>query len=108
MNLTLKALKAVATAIALATVFFAFAVYRPRSGVNVGAETNHVTNGAVTIHSAAKHDTSQPLGSLVASGKETDGEETEQQPPPAPITPPVMTSPPGAEKVEQKSQGTRP
>ncbi len=108
MNLTLQTLKAVATAIALATVFFAFAVYHPPSGGNVGAESSH--GGTVTIHSAAKYDLSRPLGALATSGKETDGErdETEQQPPPAPITPPVITSPPGAEKVEQKSQGTRP
>jgi hypothetical protein len=33
---------------------------------------------------------------------------TAQQSPAAPITPPVMTSPPGAAAVEQRSQGTRP
>jgi len=33
---------------------------------------------------------------------------TAQQSPTAPITPPVMTSPPGAAVVEQRSQGTRP
>jgi hypothetical protein len=82
MNLTLQTLKAVATAIALATVFFAFAVYHPPSGGNVGAESSH--GGTVTIHSAAKYDLSRPLGALATSGKETDGErdETEQQPPP--------------------------
>src|ERR1051325_3200773 len=107
MNLTLNARTAVATAIALATVFFASAVYRPRSGANASAETNHGANGAVTIYSDAKHDLSQSLKSLAVSVKEADGEETEQQPPAAPIKPPVITTPPGAEKVEQKAQGSR-
>ncbi len=86
----------------------------------------------VTVHPAVKHDISQPLAAVTkSSGEERqsgethpsvfqipsqalatdpDGErdETAQQNPAAPITPPVMTSPAGAAKVEQKSQGTQP
>src|SRR5262245_49794203 len=69
-----------------------------------------VSNTA-TAHQAVKHDISQPLGiPLQALAADPDGEdeETVQQNPAAPIMPPVMTSPPGAATVEQKSQGTRP
>jgi hypothetical protein len=45
--------------------------------------------------------------SRVNVGRANDLSETAQQSP-SPIVPPVMTSPPGAAKVEQKSQGIRP
>jgi hypothetical protein len=138
MNLTWQALQAVATAIALATLFFAFAVYRPRSGVNARMETSHVKDGTVMVHPAVAHVLSRPLRSLADSDTETpggashppafalrtsrfavpspalaadpdsEGGATERQSPAASTTPPVMTSPPGAAAVEQRSQGTRP
>ncbi len=80
--------------------------------------------GAITVHSAVKHDLSQPLGSLAESGKEMDRDAahspaleilhklspltptTRMMKPSnrihaAPITPPVITTPPGAERLSK-------
>ncbi|MEW6206718.1 MAG: hypothetical protein AB1631_00020 [Acidobacteriota bacterium] len=128
MNLTLRAIKAVAI---VAAVFLALAMHGPRAGKNIDTKTDHIKSGAV--QPALARDISRPLWSLADSDGETngganhssdsvrhsllavplrmpDGEggETEQQSPAAPITPPVITIPAGAEKVEQKFQGARP
>lgn len=77
----------------------------PRSGAQAGAETNHAKDGTVTVRLAVTHDISKPLGALVVNNALS---ETMQQGPATPITPPVITVPPGAAAVEQRSQGTRP
>ncbi len=111
MNSILQALKVVATTMAIAVVVLAFANPRSRSA------PSHKRGGTVTVHQAVARDISRPLPELV-SGRivtkeaiERKSGETVQQNPPAPaapIVPPVITSPPGAAVVEQKSQGTRP
>src|SRR5262245_53726325 len=89
-----------------------------------GTNTRRVKGRRVTVRPAVAHDISRPLGSLVESNRAVHGlvladasgalasnaelGERGNQSPPAPITPPVITSPPGAAAVEQKSQGTRP
>jgi len=110
MNLALQTLKAVATVSVLVSVV-AFAVYHSRSENTAGAETKRAKGGAATVQYAAAHDISRPLSSLSSPGEEADGESVEterRQNPAAPIIPPVITSPPGAAKVEQRSQGSRP
>jgi hypothetical protein len=77
----------------------------PRSGAQTGAEIGHTKDGAVTVRLAVTHDISQPLGALVLNNALS---ETMQQGPATPITPPVITVPPGSAAVEQRSQGTRP
>src|SRR5438046_1115890 len=119
MNLTLQLFKAMATAIALALVIYAFASYQLRSGASTDKESKRAKNGAVTVHQAVAHDVSRPLSELAASGAERETgtthppaftvpsqalandpdderDETAAQNPAAPITPPVMTSPAGA------------
>jgi len=137
MNPTLQSLKTVAIAVAPVTIFFAFAAYQLCSEVDVSLGTSQVKGGTVTMRSAVAHDISRPLVALADFDKEPLGDasqslafalrssqfeapshalapnpegehsETEQQGSAAPITPPVMTSPPGAAAVEQRSQGTR-
>ncbi|HEU4386733.1 MAG TPA: hypothetical protein VFV34_02970, partial [Blastocatellia bacterium] len=51
---------------------------------------------------------SQALASKSDSEHYSERDKQDEQSPAAPITPPVITVPPGAEAVEQKSQGTRP
>lgn len=80
MNFVLRARKAVAAALTLATLFFAFAAYPYGKIRNPSAAADEVRNG----------------------------DEPNQQSSPAPITPPVITVPPGAAAVEQKTQGARP
>src|SRR5215510_4168745 len=103
MNLTLRALKTVAILSALMTVAALF-MYRPRSENTPRAEAGHVKGGAATIQYAVAHDTSRPLNCLSDPDEEGDGErgETEQQNPSAPVAPPVITTPTGAAKVEQR------
>src|SRR5882724_3863724 len=60
----------------------------------------------VTVNSAAAHDVSKPLRSLVPADDESESA-PQQNPSPTP-TPPIITSPPGAGAIEQKLQGTRP
>jgi hypothetical protein len=84
MNLILQSLKAVATAIALAIVVMALVMYQPHRSV-----------GEIRNPSAAADEIRK-------------GDEPEEQSPAAPIPPPVITVPPGAAAVEQKSQGARP
>jgi hypothetical protein len=63
--------------------------------VKAGIEKNCANDAIVTVHRAVGEAGNVP-------------DEGDPQNPPAPIIPPVMTSPPGAAAVEQRSQGTRP
>lgn len=105
MNSTMQALKAVATIMAIAVVVPASHDSRSRS-VYKPKRTN-----TVTMHQPVAHDTSPALPELGAD-EPIEGERgpsAQQNPAPAaPIVPPVITSPPGAAAVEQRSQGTRP
>lgn len=137
MKLALQSLKSVATAIILATVFFAFAVYGQHARGNHGKKTRHVKKGSITNRCAVAHDLSRPLWALADADKDVfsrtgqpptiapyishltipsqslagnqndESNETLKQNSAAPITLPVMTSPKGAAAVEQRSQGTR-
>src|SRR5262249_46423488 len=69
-------------------------------------------NEAVTVHAAVARDVSPALRPLVTATNTLDL--TQQTPTPTPTptptatpTPPIMVSPPGAAKIEQKSQGPR-
>src|SRR5262249_55406574 len=111
MKLTLKALGAVAFATVLVAVVIT--AYRPRAGKNKIAEIDKAESGQVTVDTDVAHDVSKPLNSLSAPDEkdeedEAEREEAGRQNPPAPIKPPVITSPPGAAKVEQQSQGAKP
>src|SRR5687768_66345 len=138
MKLTLHSLRAAATAMILVTVFFAFAVCGQHAKGKVSRKTRHVAGSKVTNRHAVAYDLSRPLRSMILADKEMDSStgqtpafaphlsdpaiptqahagwqndeshEAGQQNSAAPITPPVMTSPPGAEAVEQRSQGRRP
>jgi hypothetical protein len=138
MKLILHSLKAAATAIILVTVFFAFAVCGQHAKGKVSRKTRQVAGSKITNHRAVAYDHSRPLRSMILADKEMDSSsgqtpalaphlsdpaipsqapvgrqndeshEAGQQNSAAPITPPVMTSPPGAAAVEQRSQGTRP
>ena len=59
------------------------------------------------VESAIHHDTSLPLRSLANSSLMAVAEAAPQQPA-APIKVPVITTPAGAAKVEQQTQGTKP
>ena len=108
MNVILQALKVVATTMAMAIMVLAVSNPRSRSA------TIHKRGGTVTVHQAVARDVSQPLPELAAGRIVTEaierksGETVQQNAPAAPIVPPVITSPPAAARVEQKSQGTRP
>jgi hypothetical protein len=138
MNIAFRALKTVTTAISLLTIFSAFAVYGQHSQKEVGKKTSPPKSTVITNRSAVTQDLSRPLWSMAASYKEIisqqhhlpgfsslssqpalplealatnqsdEHSEAAKQNPPAPITPPVISSPAGAGAVEQKSQGTRP
>jgi hypothetical protein len=82
-RMSLAVPSAFATVITVAIILFACFGYRPRTVVNAGIEINSL------------------------KPREVDRREEPQQSP-TPITPPVMISPPGAAKIEQTSQGTRP
>ena len=106
MNFTLRTLKVIATTMVIAIVVLASSNPRSRFA------PSYKRRGTVTVHQSVARDISQPLPELVARGEATEGkngETVQQNPPPAaPIVPPVITSPAGAARVEQKSQGTRP
>ncbi|HEX9002270.1 MAG TPA: hypothetical protein VGB07_20345 [Blastocatellia bacterium] len=104
MNLTFQVLKTVATA-SVVVMIAAIAAYRP-SATNKAASLPNHKNGELTVHSAVAHDTSLPLSELAASTEETNTEPEQQTS--APIVPPVISTPPGAEKVEQRSPGKKP
>ena len=59
--------------------------------------------GGVIVHAATAYDMSPPLAALIDSTGTTE----QAQAPPAPIVPPVITTPEGAAAVEQTSAGTR-
>ncbi|HXU39821.1 MAG TPA: hypothetical protein VN937_25940 [Blastocatellia bacterium] len=106
MNSLLQALKVVATTMAIAVVVAASSDSRSHSA------PRHKRGVTVTVRRAAAHDISRSLPELVGAGdyvESLSAEMTHQNPTPAaPIVPPVITSPPGAAAVEQRSQGTRP
>ncbi len=103
-NSILQALKVVAATTAIAVVVVAFH--------DSGSRSAHSPKraGAVDVHQPVARDTSRALPELVA-GEPIEverGPSAQQNPAPAaPIVPPVITSPPGAAAVEQKSQGAR-
>lgn len=103
MNLTFQVLKTVSIA-AAGVMIVAFAAYRPVTTNKAASLPNK--NGELTVHAAMAHDTSLPLSTLMTSSETTDTAPEQQTP--APIVPPVITTPPGAEKVEQRSQGKKP
>lgn len=106
MNSILQAFKVVATAITITVA--ALAVSNPRSA----STQNPKRTGTVDVHQPVNRDTLLTLPDLDAGDQPIEGEPgptAQQNPAPAaPIVPPVITSPPGAAAVEQKSQGTRP
>ena len=138
MKLTLQSLKAVAVAIILATVFFAFTVNGQHSRRKVSKKIRHLTNELITNRRAVAYDLSRPLWTLAAPDKKMnsladqlpafalhishlanpsqaltgnqndESDEAARQNTATPLTPPVMASPIGAAAVEQRSQGTRP
>ncbi len=105
MNLTFQVLKTVFIA-AVLVLIAAFATYRPVA-TNKAASLPEHKNGELTVQAAVAHDTSLPLSVLAASSEEKIVAEPEQQAP-APIVAPVITTPSGAEKVEQRSMGKKP
>ena len=103
MKLGLLIRQAAILALGCALVLFAFTSNRARSIENV----RRAKSGALTVRQAVAHDLSRPLRELAATRKEFGNEAAWQNPAP-PVAMPVITSPPGAAKVEQRSQGTRP
>ncbi len=59
----------------------------------------------VTARAAAAHDVSLPLEVMPGDGETREDVQAKSS---APVVPPQITTPPGAEIVEQKSQGERP
>ena len=105
MNLTFQVLKTVFIG-AVLVLIAAFATYRPIA-TNKAASLPEHKNGELTIQAAVAHDTSLPLSVLAASSDEEIEADPKQQAPAA-IVPPVITTPSGAEKVEQRSMGKKP
>ncbi len=128
--------KAAAPAIIVTTVF-AITAQSPSLGVNRTDDISFVRDDTLTVQLAAVRDTSQEHVSLLSSelqmyfgeshalpftilssgldspsrdlASDTEGEYGEtKQTSSNPIIPPMMTSPPGAARVEQRTQGTRP
>ena len=104
MHSNLQRVRVIATMMAIAGVFVANPQPHPVSG----QQTRHMT----TVHRAVGRDISQPLPEQIGTEEAVQHERAymiQQNPAPAaPIVAPVITSPPGAAIVEQKSQGTRP
>ncbi|MGZ8844158.1 MAG: hypothetical protein ACXW18_10885 [Pyrinomonadaceae bacterium] len=97
-----KTFKSVVVAIA----FAAIAVVIHLSN-DVRAVNNSVTANQVEVRADVARDISSPLRALVSS-IEDENKDARQNPSPTPTpTPPIMTSPPGAAAVEQRSPGTR-
>ena len=124
--MTLQALKAASIAIALATLLLAF-VWRPAPvRVNGGVEPGQREDTLAVrppeppgysrrpVHTSSDGASDPHVFTPSTSEDEVHSWDRDsnlledEQNPAAPITPPVMTSPPGAAAVEQKSQGTRP
>lgn len=110
MNSTLRGLKAPAIAAILATLVLC-AVYYLQFEKKGRREIDRDQDSVATVTPAVAHDKSRPLSSR-SEPDEDEGEdeerEKEQQNSAAPITPPVITTPPGAAVVEQRSQGAQP
>jgi len=93
-----------------------FAVAPLTIGPNPKAITPNPAN--VTVRAAAVHDQSPPLEALLQAGAAseggagqsvpTSGREYSQEKSAAPVAPPEITTPPGADAVEQRSQGELP
>lgn len=106
MKLHVQPFQALTVAIALMTTG-AVAVHYLRAGTNVSAMVSNESTESPKIRNAVFHDTSLPLRSLADSNKSAPDERLEQQNS-APIIPPVITTPPGSAKIEQRAQGTKP
>ena len=133
--MNLQGHRTTATSIAITTALFAFAAHPTTSEVNLAGESSRRNRETLAVQLPVIRGISQADDSLSASkmgsgsaellpftlsgsqleiqspgfdaGADRDIPETEQQPPAAPIVPPVMTSPPGAALVEQRAQGAQ-
>ncbi|HZS45606.1 MAG TPA: hypothetical protein VFC63_10920 [Blastocatellia bacterium] len=93
----------------LIAVIFAVTVSGSRSTPNDDRAFINPNPQSVVVHINQGHDTSRPFSSMIESVSSGEIElAREQQNPAAPIAAPVISVPAGAEKIEQKSQGTRP
>lgn len=107
MNSILEPLKVIAVTMAISVVVPA------SSNSRSGSAPSRKAGATVTVNQAARSDVSESLSKLAGVSQKTvarERDETGQQNPApnAPIVPPVITIPPGAVAVEQKSQGTHP
>lgn len=92
------------------TLFFVLCVALVASGAFRRADepTEHVTNRDMTVvRPAIAYSTSLPLNALAADGEDDERGELSEQNNTTAITPPVITTPSGAEKTEQRSLGTK-
>ena len=103
MKISSKVFKTFAIVIAIPIVF-AFALGE-HSEKKTGTEIGQKKEAGVTVQLAVAHDVSQPLDSVIHLDKSNDQRFENEQQTQAPA--PVITTPAGSEKIEQKSQGTR-
>src|SRR6266487_418246 len=97
--------RASAIAVFIGIVLFQLAYYRSSAGGYKPKEKAPARFGTVTVNQSLIHDVSRPFRALAQTNDESEVPPS-QRPSPTP-TPPVMTSPPGAEAIEQTSQGNR-
>jgi len=107
MNSILEQLKVIAVTMAISVVVLASSNSRSSSA------PSRKGGATVTVNQAARSDVSESLSKLAGVSQKTVARERDeagqQNPAPnAPIVPPVITIPPGAVAVEQRSQGTHP
>ena len=107
MNSILEPLKVIAVTMAISVVVPA------SSNSRSGSAPSRKAGATVTVNQAARSDVSESLSKLAGVSQKTVARERDeagqQNPAPnAPIVPPVITIPPGAVAVEQRSQGTHP
>src|SRR5215211_576421 len=137
MTLTGLSLKAVATAIAFTSFAFAFSIHATMTNRNFGYDLPEVNqqnpaNPVNVFATSQAHSFLSDYNYKIAEALKdfptyadrqsqfevsllsffvtptTKRSELEMQTPSASVTPPVITSPPGASAVEQKNQGARP
>ena len=122
-------MKPISHAVVVVTLPVLLAVLMLADGPTIPpVQANQPRIGEVTVQRPVAFDTSAPLASLAAPGPLAEDrsaagrsqrppnalapvdpdDEDQAQNPPAPITPPVITTPAGSEKVEQDAQGTKP
>jgi hypothetical protein len=105
MKNTLRVFEGTAIAIVLTAALFTFGANR---------QAGQLKTGTVTVHAAAAFDVSPPLAALewsrerlpIRKGSRPHLDQGQQ--PPAPIVPPVITTPAGSGAVEQMSPGPKP